>query len=156
MMLTEGQMNDHKGAALLLPVLPPAGELLGDRGYDSDGFREGLRDRGIEPCIPPTKNRKVPLAYDKVLYRQRHRIENAFGRMKDWRRATICAHAFFSGSRSGCRNESAFATSLTQLTSGRTPIPEVSETTSGLNSAMRCSESPVNAGSFRPVGWATG
>ena len=100
MMLTEGQMNDHKGAALLLPVLPQAAELLGDRGYDSDGFREGLRDRGIEPCIPPTKNRKVPLAYDKVLYRQRHRIENAFGRLKDWRRVATrydrCAHAFFS------------------------------------------------------------
>ena len=100
MMLTEGQMNDHKGAALLLPVLPPAGELLGDRGYDSDGFREGLRDRGIRPCIPPTRNRKVPLTYDKALYRQRHRIENAFGRLKDWRRVATrydrCAHTFFS------------------------------------------------------------
>ena len=60
MMLTEGQMNDHKGAALLLPVLPPAGELLGDRGYDSDGFRKGLRDRGIGPCIPPTKTGRSP------------------------------------------------------------------------------------------------
>ncbi len=60
MMLTERQMNDHKGVALLLPVLPPARELLGDRGYDSDRFRKGLRERGIEPCIPPTKNRKVP------------------------------------------------------------------------------------------------
>ena len=79
MMLTEGQMNDHKGAALLLPVLPPAGELLGDRGYDSDGFREGLRDRGIEPCIPPTKNRKVPLACPLSAASS---DQNAFGRMK--------------------------------------------------------------------------
>ena len=75
-------------------------ELLGDRGHDSDGFREGLRDRGIEPCLLPTKNRKVPLAYHKVLYRQRRRIENAFGRMKNWRRVATrygrCAHAFFS------------------------------------------------------------
>ena len=100
MMLTEGQMNDHKGAALLLAALPPAAELIGDRGYDSDRFREGLRERGIEPCIPPTRNRKAPLAYDKTLYRQRHRIENAFGRLKDWRRVATrydrCAHAFFS------------------------------------------------------------
>ena len=100
MMLTEGQMNDHRGAALLLPVLPAADQLLGDRGYDSDGFREGLRDRGIEPCIPPTKNRKAPPAYNKILYRQRHRIENAFGRLKDWRRIATgydrCAHACFS------------------------------------------------------------
>jgi len=100
MMLTEGQMNDHKGAALLLAALPPATELIGDRGYDSDRFREGLCERGIEPCIPPTRNRKAPLAYDKTLYRQRHRIENAFGRLKDWRRVATrydrCAHAFFS------------------------------------------------------------
>ena len=100
MMLTEGQMNDHRGGALLLPVLPPAAELLGDRGYDSDRFREGLRERGIEPCIPPTRNRKAALAYDKTLYRQRHRIENAFGRLKDWRRVATrcdrCAHAFLS------------------------------------------------------------
>ena len=100
MMLTEGQMNDHKGAALLLPALPRAAELLGDRGYDSDGFRKGLQDREIMPCIPPTKNRRVPLTYDKALYRQRHRIENAFGRLKDWRRVATrydrCAHAFFS------------------------------------------------------------
>ncbi len=42
----------------------------------------------------------MPLPYDKVLYRQRHRIENAFGRLKDWRRIATrydrCAHTFFS------------------------------------------------------------
>jgi transposase len=42
----------------------------------------------------------VPLPYDRVLYRQRHRIENAFGRIKDWRRIAMrydrCAHTFFS------------------------------------------------------------
>lgn len=99
-MLTEGQMNDHKGARLLLPTLPPAKELLADRGYDSDHFRAGLIGRGIMPCIPPLKSRKLAIAYDKVLYRQRHRIENAFGRMKDWRRIAMrydrCAHTFFS------------------------------------------------------------
>lgn len=100
LLLTEGQMNDHKGAALLLPALPPARELLGDRGYNSNRFRAALAERGIEPCIPSTKSRKVALPYDKVLYRQRHRIENAFGRLKDWRRVTTrydrCAHTFFS------------------------------------------------------------
>jgi putative transposase len=33
MLLTEGQMSDHKGAALMLPSLPQAKELLGDKGY---------------------------------------------------------------------------------------------------------------------------
>ncbi len=96
MLLTEGQMSDHKGAALMLPALPPARELIGDRGYDSGWFRAALAARGIEPCIPSTRSRKVALPYDKVLYRQRHRIENTFGRLKDWRRIASrydrCAH----------------------------------------------------------------
>lgn len=100
LMLTEGQMNDHKGAGLLLPLLPSAKELLADRGYDSDAFRGGLVKQGTAPCIPPIKSRKLAIPYDKVLYRQRHRIENAFGRIKDWRRIAMrydrCAHTFLS------------------------------------------------------------
>ncbi len=99
MLLTEGQMSDHKGAALILPVLPPARELLGDRGYDSNWFRAGLIERGIAPCIPSTRNRTTEIPYDKTLYRQRHRIENSFGRVEDRRRVSTrydrCAHTFF-------------------------------------------------------------
>jgi transposase len=84
----------------MLPALPPARELLADRGYDSNRFRAALAARGIEPCIPSTKSRKAPLPYDKLLYRQRHRIKNMFGRLKDWRRVATrydrCAHTFFS------------------------------------------------------------
>ena len=84
----------------MLPALPPAHELLADRGYDSNRFRAALAARGIAPCIPSTKSRSTPLPYDKVLYRQRHRIENMFGRLKDWRRVATrydrCAHTFFS------------------------------------------------------------
>jgi putative transposase len=86
MMLSEGQMNDQKGANMLVPALPPARELLADRGYDSNPFRAALADRGIAACIPSKKNRKQPIPYDKALYRQRHRIEIMFGRIKDWRR----------------------------------------------------------------------
>lgn len=100
MVLTEGQASDYKGAALLLDNLPPAKEMLGDRGYDSDWFRTALRTKGIAPCIPPRKNRKVQIDYDKTLYKQRHKIENMFGRLKDWRRIAMrydrCAHTFFS------------------------------------------------------------
>ena len=100
MLLTEGQVSDHKGAARLMPLLPSAKDLLADRGYDSNRFRAELIERGIKPCIPPTKSRKVPLPYNRTLYRQRHRIENAFGRLKDWRRIAMrydrCAHTFFS------------------------------------------------------------
>ena len=100
LLLTEGQMSDHKGAFLLLSGLPNARELLGDKGYDSDWFRAALTERGITPCIPPRSNRKVQYHYDKTLYRRRHKIENVFGRIKDWRRAATrydrCAHTFMS------------------------------------------------------------
>jgi transposase len=74
--------------------------MLGDRGYDSDWFRAALKAKGIAPCIPPRKNRKVQIVYDKNLCKQRHKIENMFGRLKHWRRIAMryhrCAHTFFS------------------------------------------------------------
>jgi transposase len=45
-----------------------------------------LADKDITPCIPPTRSRKTPIAYDKALYRQRHKVENMFAKLKDWRR----------------------------------------------------------------------
>lgn len=100
MLLSEGQMSDYKGAALLLPALPKAKEWLADRGYDADWFRAALREKGISPCISPKKNRKTRIEYDRELYKQRHKVENMFGRLKDWRRIAMrydrCAHTFFS------------------------------------------------------------
>ena len=93
-------MSDHKGARLMLDALPAAATLIGDRGYDSNWFRQALVDRGIWPCIPPTRSRKQLLDYDKTFYRQRHRIENMFAKLKDWRRIATrydrCSHTFFS------------------------------------------------------------
>jgi transposase len=100
MLLREGQMSDHKGAHLLLKSLPPAQTLIADRGYDSKTFREALQAKGIEPCIPSSRSRKVPYPYDKALYRKRHKVENLFAKLKDWRRIATrydrCAHTFFS------------------------------------------------------------
>ena len=100
LLLTEGQVNDQNGAFLMLSALPRANELLGDKGYDSDWFRATLTERAITPCIPPRKNRKIQHHYDKALYRQRHKIENVFARIKDWRRVATryhrCAPPFMS------------------------------------------------------------
>ena len=52
MLLSEGQMSDYKGAALMLPALPKAKQLLGDKGYDADWFRDALAKRKIAACIP--------------------------------------------------------------------------------------------------------
>jgi transposase len=76
-------MSDYKGAALMLSALPKAKELL-----------------GIAACIPSKASRKQPIEHDPTLYRQRHKIENMFGRLKDWRRIHTrydrCAHTFMS------------------------------------------------------------
>jgi transposase len=93
-------MSDFKGAALMIDALPHAPVLLADRGYDADWFRGALAKKGIVACIPSKVNRKTPIPHDKQLYRQRHKIENMFGKLKDWRRIHTrydrCAHTFFS------------------------------------------------------------
>ena len=40
LLLSEGQMSDYKGAALMIEALPRAKELLGDKGYDAGWFRQ--------------------------------------------------------------------------------------------------------------------
>ena len=100
MLLTEGQVSDHKGAATMLPVMPDAPVLIADRGYDADWFRQALRARGTRPCIPGRANRSRLIRHGKQLYRCRHKVEVMFGRLKDWRRVATrydrCAHTFMS------------------------------------------------------------
>jgi transposase len=100
MLLSEGQMSDFKGAALMIGAFPKAKSLLGDKGYDADWFRAALAQKGIAACILSKINRKGPIPHDTVLYRQRHKIENIFGKLKDWRRIHTrydrCAHTFMS------------------------------------------------------------
>jgi transposase len=100
MLLSEGQMSDYKGAALMLPAMPRAKQLLADKGYDADWFRAALAGRGVAACIPSKSNRKIAIPHDAALYKLRHKIENMFGRLKDWRRIHTrydrCAHTYLS------------------------------------------------------------
>jgi putative transposase len=86
LLLSEGQMSDHTGAAMIFPVLPDADVLIGDKGYDGDAFRTALIERKITPCIPPGAKRRSPATYCKALYKRRHNVENMFAKLKDWRR----------------------------------------------------------------------
>jgi len=101
MCLTAGQTSDHIGAKLIYPALPEGAKtLIGDKGYDSDEFRSALIAKDIQPCIPPRKGRRTPADFCKKLYKQRHKVEIMFGRLKDWRRVATrydrCAHTYFS------------------------------------------------------------
>ena len=98
--LSGGQCSDYIGARALLETLPTAKYLLADRGYDADWYREGLEEKGITPCILSRKSRKIPIPHDDARYRNRHKIENSFARLKDWRRVATrydrCPKVFLS------------------------------------------------------------
>ena len=83
--VTDGPRADCKEAIPLIEDLP-CKVLLADRGYDTDEIVEYAKTSGIQPAIPPKKNRKVQRNYDKNLYKKRHLVENAFLRLKrSWR-----------------------------------------------------------------------
>jgi len=63
--MTAGQASDYTDAAARLDSLPKADWLLADRGYDADWFRDALKDKGIEPCIPSRKSSGKSIKHDK-------------------------------------------------------------------------------------------
>lgn len=86
LILTSGNVSDITVAPALLARAPDARYVLADKGYDADALRRSLRQAGAEPVIPGRNNRKRQIVYDKARYRERHRVENAFCRIKDYRR----------------------------------------------------------------------
>ena len=88
-LLPGGEVHDCPPAKRLTPRTKAAGKLLGDKAYDSAELRQWLEQRGTKPVVPNRSNQKQPFSFDRKSYKQRHRIENAFGRLKDFRRIFI-------------------------------------------------------------------
>jgi transposase len=84
--VTGGQVHDNQvvDAVLDTPRAPLA--VTGDKGYDSDKVRQQIKDEGALPVIPSRRNAGKKAYCPKRIYRQRHKIENYFCRIKDWRR----------------------------------------------------------------------
>ena len=82
--LTEGTVADCTQASDLIADLA-AQFLLADRAYDTDAIIAEALAQGMEPVIPPKKNRKEPREYDRYLYKLRHLVENAVLEFKQWR-----------------------------------------------------------------------
>ena len=85
LLLSAGQDADISHAETMMDKLP-ADMAVGDKGYDSDPFRQWLAEHGIKACIPPRSNRTTPRPYSKRSYRKRHLVENFFERIKRFRR----------------------------------------------------------------------
>ena len=67
LLLTPGNVHDCKVAQRCIEAMPPAGELVADKGYDSKALRDWLAERGTTAVIPPRENRKVQYHYDKTV-----------------------------------------------------------------------------------------
>ena len=84
--MSGGQAHDCPPAQHLIRRTKPAKKLLGDKAYDSAELRRWLNERGTRAVIPNRSNRKQFFRFDKKSYKRRHLIENAFCRLKDFRR----------------------------------------------------------------------
>jgi transposase len=83
--LTEGQRSELPGADVLLPRVK-APTLIADTAFDADRrVRDPLAEAGIGAAIPFRSDRLQPEALDRETYQLRHRIENEFGRLKQFR-----------------------------------------------------------------------
>jgi transposase len=72
---------------VLLPdLLASTQALLADKAYDAqERVLDLLHNAGVQAVIPPKKNRKDQRGYDEELYKARHRIENFFAKLKQFR-----------------------------------------------------------------------
>jgi len=77
---------ESAGGDVRYTELPGVGHDVWTPAYDSAELRQWLDERGTKPVIPNKSNRKQPFCFDRKSYKYRHRIENAFCRLKDFRR----------------------------------------------------------------------
>ena len=88
-LLTEGQRHDSVPFAEVIEQASDSGEVVSvtaDKAYDGEPIRAPLAEAGIQAIIPSPSHRKVAADCPKHLYRMRHRIENWFRKLFDFRR----------------------------------------------------------------------
>lgn len=83
--MTGGERHDCTQAQALLAGFPVQA-VLADKGYDADEIVKWIQQTGALVVIPPRSNRTVRRDYDKVLYKERNRVERMFGYLKHFRR----------------------------------------------------------------------
>ena len=83
-LLGEGAHRDREYAIALDTEAIRA--VLADKGYDADAFVDQIEALGAEAVIPSRKNRTQVREHDAELYKDRHKVECFFGRIKHYRR----------------------------------------------------------------------
>jgi transposase len=70
----------------VLDTPKPPLAVTADKAYDSEKVRQQIKDDGALPIIPSRCNATKKAYCPKRFYQRRHKIENYFCRIKDWRR----------------------------------------------------------------------
>jgi transposase len=84
--LSEGQVHDIQHAESLVENLSKVETVVADKGYDSEPFRQFIANKGGKSVIPRRRNNhKTNEDIDWCLYKYRHLVENAFGKIKNFR-----------------------------------------------------------------------
>ncbi len=79
-----GQAHDLAGVPELLEDFS-FGALIGDKAFDAGWLLAEIEESGAEAVIPARRNRTVSRHHDREMYRWRHRIENFFARIREFR-----------------------------------------------------------------------
>ena len=83
--LTGGPAHDLEGADHVLPSMQ-ADTLIADKAFDADArVIAPLAAAGKATMIPCRANRQTPRQFDTEIYKERHLIENAFAKIKQFR-----------------------------------------------------------------------
>ena len=84
--LSCGNTNDIVHAESLVVNCPSSNTVVADKGYDSEKLREFVRENNATPIIPRKDNSLIGNQdIDWCMYKYRHLVENAFGRIKQFR-----------------------------------------------------------------------
>ena len=84
--MTGGQVHDSQVVEEILNTPRSPLAVTADKAYDNEKIRQQIKDEGALPVIP-NRCSAIKKAYcPKRFYRRRHKIENFFCRIKDWRR----------------------------------------------------------------------
>lgn len=96
--LLPGQRHDTVGVAALIAG-HDFGALIADKAFDADWIIEELHRREAEIVISQHPKRTAPREIDREVYKWRHRIENYFDKLKEYKRIALRA----------CKTDSSFA-----------------------------------------------
>lgn len=85
--LTGADVADyHQAPPLMRAYLKSGAIVIMDKGYDGDSNRAYVNQLGGIPVIAINSRRSQKPSFDQHLYKERHRIENLFARLKTFRR----------------------------------------------------------------------